>query len=78
MATESRPRTVLAGCRALLTTARRCPAAEAGEPITIGFGEALTANLAVVGKSGLLAQQTWAEDVSARGGLLGRPVKLIV
>ncbi|HET6233538.1 MAG TPA: amino acid ABC transporter substrate-binding protein [Acetobacteraceae bacterium] len=49
----------------------------AAEPITIGFAEALTGNLAVVGKSGLLAQQLWAEDVNAKGGLLGRQVKLI-
>ena len=51
--------------------------AVAAEPITIGFAEALTGNLAVVGKSGLLAEQIWAEDVNAKGGLLGRPVKLI-
>jgi branched-chain amino acid transport system substrate-binding protein len=49
----------------------------AAEPITIGFAEALTGSLAVVGKSGLLAAQVWAEDVNAKGGLLGRPVKLI-
>jgi branched-chain amino acid transport system substrate-binding protein len=49
----------------------------AAEPITIGFAEALTGNLAVVGKSGLLAEQIWAQDVNAKGGLLGRPVKLI-
>ena len=53
------------------------PAARAAEPITIGFAEALTGSLAVVGKSGLLAAQVWAEDVNAKGGLLGRPVKLI-
>jgi branched-chain amino acid transport system substrate-binding protein len=53
------------------------PAAVAAEPITIGFAEALTGSLAVVGKSGLLAAQIWAEDVNAKGGLLGRPVKLI-
>jgi branched-chain amino acid transport system substrate-binding protein len=52
-------------------------AAIAAEPITIGFAEALTGSLAVVGKSGLLAAQVWAEDVNAEGGLLGRPVKLI-
>src|SRR5436305_2071874 len=51
--------------------------APSGEPITIGFSMALTGSLAVNGKSGLLATQIWAEDVNARGGLLGRPVKLI-
>ncbi len=48
-----------------------------GEPITIGFSMALTGSLAVNGKSGLLATQIWAEDVNAKGGLLGRPVKLV-
>src|SRR5580692_1704714 len=47
-----------------------------GEPITIGFSMALTGSLAVNGKSGLLAMQIWAEDQNAKGGLLGRPVKL--
>jgi branched-chain amino acid transport system substrate-binding protein len=51
--------------------------APSGPPITIGFSMALTGSLAVNGKSGLLATQIWAEDVNARGGLLGRPVKLI-
>jgi branched-chain amino acid transport system substrate-binding protein len=51
--------------------------APSGEPITIGFSMALTGSLAVNGKSGLLATQIWAEDVNAKGGLLGRPVKLI-
>ena len=51
--------------------------AHGAEPIKIGFAEAMTGGLAVVGKSGLVAMQIWAEDVNARGGLLGRPVKLI-
>ena len=46
-------------------------------PIKIGFAEALTGSLAVIGKSGVLAMQLWAEDVNAKGGLLGRPVKLV-
>jgi branched-chain amino acid transport system substrate-binding protein len=51
--------------------------AAAAEPITIGFAEALTGGLAVVGKSGILADQIWADEVNAKGGLLGRPVKLV-
>ncbi|HYM73920.1 MAG TPA: amino acid ABC transporter substrate-binding protein [Stellaceae bacterium] len=51
--------------------------APSGPPITIGFSMALTGSLAVNGKSGLLAMQIWAEDVNAKGGLLGRPVKLV-
>jgi branched-chain amino acid transport system substrate-binding protein len=51
--------------------------AMAEEPIRIGFGMALTGPLAANGKSALLAQKIWEEDVNAKGGLLGRPVKLI-
>jgi branched-chain amino acid transport system substrate-binding protein len=51
--------------------------APSGQPITIGFSMALTGSLAVNGKSGLLASQIWAEDVNKKGGLLGRPVKLV-
>src|SRR6266511_3779845 len=43
--------------------------AKAADPITIGFGMALTGPLA--------AMKIWEEDVNAKGGLLGRPVKLI-
>ena len=52
-------------------------AAHAAEPIKIGFGMAQTGPLAANGKSALLAMQIWAEDVNAKGGLLGRPVKLV-
>ena len=51
--------------------------ARAAEPITIGFAEALTGGLAVVGKSGVLAAQIWADETNSKGGLLGRPVKLV-
>jgi branched-chain amino acid transport system substrate-binding protein len=51
--------------------------APSGPPITIGFSMAQTGSLAVNGRSGLLAMQIWAEDVNAKGGLLGRPVKLV-
>ncbi|MBV9860656.1 MAG: amino acid ABC transporter substrate-binding protein [Alphaproteobacteria bacterium] len=52
-------------------------AARAAEPITIGFGMALTGGLAAIGKSALLAMQIWENDVNAKGGLMGRPVKLV-
>ena len=51
--------------------------AQSGEPIKIGFSMALTGGLAPNGKSALLAQKIWEEDINAKGGLLGRPVKLI-
>src|SRR6266496_801878 len=49
----------------------------ADDPIRIGFGMALTGPLAANGKMSLVAMKIWEEDVNAKGGLLGRPVKLI-
>ncbi|HYM33444.1 MAG TPA: ABC transporter substrate-binding protein, partial [Candidatus Cybelea sp.] len=53
------------------------PAARAADPIRIGFGMAQTGPLAANGKSALVAMQIWADDVNAKGGLLGRQVKLV-
>jgi branched-chain amino acid transport system substrate-binding protein len=61
---------------AILPGAALAQTAPSGPPITIGFSMALTGSLAVNGKSGLLAMQIWAENQNAKGGLLGRPVKL--
>ncbi|HXT82639.1 MAG TPA: amino acid ABC transporter substrate-binding protein [Acetobacteraceae bacterium] len=61
---------------ALMFLAGSMPA-RAENPITIGFGMALTGGLAPNGKSALLALQIWEEEINAKGGLLGRPVKLI-
>jgi branched-chain amino acid transport system substrate-binding protein len=52
-------------------------AAQTANPIKIGFGMALTGGLAGNGKAALLAMQIWEADVNAKGGLLGRPVKLV-
>jgi branched-chain amino acid transport system substrate-binding protein len=69
------PGLVLAGLAAVLAAG---PAlAQSGEPIKIGFSMALTGGLAPNGKSALLAQKIWEEDVNGKGGLLGRPVKLV-
>jgi branched-chain amino acid transport system substrate-binding protein len=51
--------------------------AQSGAPIKIGYSMALTGGLAPNGKSALLAQKIWEEDVNRQGGLLGRPVKLV-
>ena len=51
--------------------------AQAAEPIKIGLSMSLTGGLAGGGKSALLGMQMWAEDINARGGLLGRPVELV-
>jgi branched-chain amino acid transport system substrate-binding protein len=52
-------------------------AAHAAEPLTIGLNLGQTGALAPNGKAALLAMQIWVEDTNAKGGLLGRPVKLI-
>ena len=51
--------------------------AKGGEPIKIGFSMAQSGSLAGAGKQALLGAQIWEEEINAKGGLLGRPVKLI-
>src|SRR6201997_204538 len=53
------------------------PAIAQNKPLTIGFSMNLTGPLAPNGKAALLATQIWEEDINAKGGLLGRPVKLV-
>jgi len=53
------------------------PTARAADPIKIGFSMEETGGLAANGKQALLAMQIWAEDVNAKGGLLGRKVELV-
>ncbi len=68
--------TAFVGLAAVLALAPGA-SAQSGEPIKIGYSMALTGGLAPNGKSALLAQKIWEEDINAKGGLLGRPVKLI-
>ena len=51
--------------------------ARAAEPIKIGFSMALTGPYSANGKAALVADQMWAEDQNAKGGLLGRPIRLV-
>ncbi len=53
------------------------PVRAAEPPITIGFGMALTGNIAANGRAALIAMQLWEQDINKAGGLLGRPVKLV-
>ena len=64
---------VLAVCAMLAGPA----AAQNKEPIKIGFSMAQTGPLGPNGKQALLGMQIWEEETNAKGGLLGRPVKLI-
>ena len=62
---------------AVLAFAPSAAPAQTGNPITIGFAMSLTGPLAANGKQSLLGMQIWEEEINARGGLLGRPVKLV-
>jgi len=73
-------RTLNAGIGATLITpaaAGRMAFAQGGAPIKIGFSMSLTGPLAANGKQALLGAQIWAEEVNAKGGLLGRQVQLV-
>src|SRR4051794_19159989 len=68
----------LAALSAFALAAPVAPAvAQSGEPIKIGFGMALTGPLAANGKQALLGMKIWEEETNSKGGLLGRPVKLV-
>src|SRR5258708_6444691 len=62
---------------ALLAFAPNVASAQSGEPIKIGFSMALTGPLAANGKQALVGMKIWEEEANAKGGLLGRPVKLV-
>src|SRR5678815_2416150 len=62
---------------AVLAFAPNAATAQGGNPITIGFAMSLTGPLAANGKQALLGMQIWEEEINAKGGLLGRPVKLV-
>src|SRR5215510_8255766 len=64
------------GAAAALFAAPAQAQAPSGEPIKIGFSMALTGPLAANGKQALLGMKIWEEEMNAKGGLLGRPVKL--
>ena len=69
-------RRVNAGIAAALVSPALARAAGAA-PIKIGFGMALTGPLAPNGQQALLGSQIWAEEVNAKGGLVGRKVELV-
>ena len=67
---------LLAGAAIALALPFAAPA-QAQDPIKIGFSMSLTGPLAANGKQALLGMQIWEEEINAKGGLLGRPVKLV-
>src|SRR5664280_520298 len=62
---------------ALLSSTFPVRAQPAQPPIKIGFSMALSGGLAGGGKAALLTYQIWAEEMNAKGGLLGRKIDLV-
>lgn len=76
-----RPRIVAAVAVLALVTATACgQGGETGgeEPIKIGISLPLTGDFSQPGGEAKRGYEIWAEIVNERGGLLGRPVKLII
>ncbi|HWE21223.1 MAG TPA: amino acid ABC transporter substrate-binding protein [Hyphomicrobiaceae bacterium] len=67
----------LSGAVAVAAALLLAPQPAQAQEVKIGYSMAMTGGLGPNGKSALLAQKIWEEDVNAKGGLLGRPVKLI-
>lgn len=76
--TMSAHRRTALGMFALLGAAVFAGQAVAADPIKIGFAMQLTGPLAGNGKAALLGAQIWADEVNKAGGLIGRPVELVV
>ena len=53
-------------------------AARGQQPIRVGFSIARTGPISSGGQAALVALRMWADDINARGGLLGRKVELVV
>ncbi len=58
-------------------TALAISAGAQAQEIKIGFSMSLTGPLAANGKQALLGMQIWEEEINAKGGLLGKKVKLV-
>jgi branched-chain amino acid transport system substrate-binding protein len=76
MVSKMTRRGALLGASAL-AAAGTFTAAQAADPIKIGFSMALTGGVAANGKQVLMAMEIWRDHVNAKGGLLGRPVELV-
>jgi branched-chain amino acid transport system substrate-binding protein len=68
---------MLAGAAAIAAALWLAPQPATAQELKIGYSMAMTGGLGPNGKSALLAQKIWEGDVNAKGGLLGRPVKLV-
>ena len=73
-------RWLVAGVSALMVAgvSPLAPRVQAADPVKVGFSMNLTGGGAPVGKQILAALELWRDDVNAKGGLLGRPVELVI
>ena len=67
----------LAASAAVAAVLALAPNAASAQEIKIGFSMSLTGPLAANGKQALLGAKIWEEEINAKGGLIGRKVKLI-
>ncbi len=70
-------RTAVAGAVTLIA-AQLVSTAQAADPIKVGMSLALTGGGAPAGKMLQAAIELWRDDVNAKGGILGRPVEVII
>jgi len=74
-------RTILKAAAAVAATpllTRLFGRARAAEPVRIGFDDTLTGTYAALGKNTLVGCQLAAEQINAKGGILGRTVEVLV
>jgi branched-chain amino acid transport system substrate-binding protein len=60
------------------TTSAATSASSTAQPITVGISLPLTGQFAADGEATLNGYKLWASDVNTNGGLLHRPVKLVI
>ena len=66
----------LAACGS--TSASTTSSTSSAKPITVGISLPLTGSFAADGQATRSGYELWASDVNAHGGLLGRPVHLVI
>lgn len=64
------------GASALVVASQEASASK--KPVTIGISLSLSGDFSSTGQAGRLGYELWASQVNKHGGLLGRPVKLII
>jgi branched-chain amino acid transport system substrate-binding protein len=69
---------VATGCGSSTTTATTTLSGATGTPVTVGISLPLSGDFAADGLASEQGYQLWASDANAHGGLLGRPIQLVI